>query len=89
MKTTLDIADPLLNQVRKIALRDGDTLRSLVEQGLRKVVAERGAKVQPFALQDCSVGVRGARSAYETLHWRDKRALIYTMEDGARDSDRG
>ena len=43
MKTTLDISDPLLDQIRKIATRDGDTLRSLVDQGLRKVVAERCA----------------------------------------------
>ncbi len=83
MKTTLDIADPLLHQVRKIALRDGDTLRSLVEHGLRKVVAERGAKARPFKLPDCSVGAPGTPPAYETLSWDDKRALIYSASENA------
>ena len=33
MKTTIDIPDPLLDRARKIAARDGETLRSPVEQG--------------------------------------------------------
>ena len=82
MKTTLDIADPLLDQVRRIAARDGETLRSLVEQGLRKVVAERSAKAKPFKLRDASVGTPGAPSPYEALSWEDKRALIYEGRGG-------
>ena len=82
MKTTLDIADPLLEQVRKIAARDGETLRSLVEQGLRKVVAERSAKAKPFKLRDCSVGTPGATSDYESMSWEQKRDLIYEGRGG-------
>ena len=77
MKTTLDISDPLLDQVRKIAARDGDTLRSLVEQGLRKVVAERSARAKPFKLKDGSVGTPGVSSGYEKLSWEEMRALMY------------
>ena len=77
MKTTLDIADPLLDQVRKIAARDGETLRSLVEQGLRKVVAERSAKGKPFKLRDASVGTPGDPFPYEALSWEEKRSLMY------------
>jgi hypothetical protein len=54
MKTTLEISDPLLDEVRKIAARDGETLRSLVEQGLRTVVAQRRSKGKPFKLRDAS-----------------------------------
>ncbi|MEP7100914.1 MAG: hypothetical protein ABI781_10415 [Burkholderiales bacterium] len=82
MKTTLDIADPLLEQVRSIAARDGETLRSLVEQGLRKVVAERNAKGKPFKLRDASVGAPGGLSLYETLSWEEKRALMYGDRGG-------
>jgi hypothetical protein len=77
MKTTLDIADPLLDQVRRIAARDGETLRSLVEQGLRKVVAERSARAKPFKLRDMSVGSPGGASDYEKLSWEETRALMY------------
>lgn len=82
MKTTLEIQDSLLDQVRKIAARDGETLRSLVEQGLRKVVAERTAKAKPFKLRDGSVGTPGVQSEYETLSWEEKRALMYEGRGG-------
>ena len=82
MKTTLEIADPLLDQVRRIAVRDGETLRSLVEQGLRKVVAERSAKARPLRLRDAAVGTPGAVSVYESLSWEEKRALMYEGRGG-------
>ena len=82
MKTTLEIADPLLEQVRRIAAHDGETLRSLVEQGLRKVVAERSARAKPFKLRDASVGNRGEPSLYEALSWEEKRALMYGDRGG-------
>ena len=82
MKTTLEIPDPLLDQVRKIAARDGETLRSLVEQGLRKVVAERNAKAKPFKLRQVTVGTPGVLSAYEKASWEEKRALMYEGRRG-------
>jgi hypothetical protein len=72
MKTTLDIADPLLDQVRKIAARDGETLRSLVEQGLRKVVAERSAKGKPFKLRDGSFKGNGLRPEVILMSYEDR-----------------
>ena len=77
MKTTLDIADPLLEQVRRIAARDGETLRSLVEQGLRKVVAERNAKAKPFKLRDYSVRGDGVQPEFQGASWEKWRDLIY------------
>ena len=82
MKTTLDISDPLLDQIRKIAARDGDTLRSLVEQGLRKVVAERSTRAKPFKLRDGSVGTPGVVSAYEGMSAEQKRDLMYERHGG-------
>lgn len=70
MKTTLEISDPLLEQVRAIAARDGETLRSLVEQGLRKVVADRQTKAKPFKLRNVSVGGQGLQPevAHLSMH---------------------
>ena len=70
MKTTIEIPDPLLDQARKIAARDGETLRSLVEQGLRTVVAQRTAKDKPFRLRDASVKGDGLRPdvAHLSMH---------------------
>lgn len=82
MKTTLDIADTLLEQVRAIAARDGDTLRSLVEQGLRKVVAERSAKARPFKLRDVSVTGDGLHPDVAHLSMHDIILMSYGDRGG-------
>ena len=74
----LSIIIPTLNAGARI----GETLRSLVEQGLRKVVAERSAKTKPFKLRDVSVGTPGGPSYYEELSWEEKRALMYEGRGG-------
>ena len=77
MKTTLELSDPLLRQVRTIAARDGETLRSLVEQGLRKVVAERSGKVAPFQLRAVSVGGAGLTPEFQNAPWEKFRDAVY------------
>lgn len=41
VKTTIEISDSLLAQVKELARRQKVTLRSLVEAGLRRVLEER------------------------------------------------
>jgi Bacterial antitoxin of type II TA system, VapB len=73
MKTTLDISDPLLREARKVAAREGTTLRALVEQGLRQVVAEKKRK-SPFRLRKASFKGDGLR---QDAGWDRLRDLIY------------
>ena len=70
MKTTLEIADPLLREARKIATRDNTTLRALVEQGLRQVVAEK-KKDKPFRLRDTSFKGDGLQPDVANLNWQE------------------
>lgn len=82
MKTTLEISDPLLEQVRAIAVRDGETLRSLVEQGLRKVVADRAGKAKPFKLRNVSVGGQGLQPEVAHLSMHDIILMTYEGRGG-------
>lgn len=41
MKTTIEISDAVLTDARKLAAREGLTLRALVELGLRRLIAEK------------------------------------------------
>jgi len=53
MKTTIDIADPVLAEAKAVAAREGTTLRELVESALRHELASRATR-KPFKLRDAS-----------------------------------
>jgi hypothetical protein len=67
METTIEIAEPLLDEARHIARRVGKTLRSLVVQGLRKVVAERRAQRKRFVGAMRVSMAKGCRASSGTL----------------------
>jgi hypothetical protein len=81
VKTTLDISDPLLREVRKIAVREHTTLRALVEQGLRKVIAERKA-TRPFRLRKVTFKGEGLAPELRWDEWDKIRDLAYEGRGG-------
>jgi hypothetical protein len=80
MKTTVDIADPVLREARKLAAREGTTLRSLIEEGLRRVLAEKKRK-SPFRLRLVTFGGRGLRPELRNASWDEIRELSYQRDD--------
>lgn len=81
MKTTVEIADPVLREARKVAAREGTTLRSLIEDGLRRVLADKRRKA-PFRLRLVTVGGRGLRPELRDANWNDIRDLSYERGEG-------
>jgi Bacterial antitoxin of type II TA system, VapB len=81
MKTTLDISDPLLREARKIATRDRTTLRALVEQGLRKIIAERKVG-RPFKLRIVTFNGEGLVRELRDADWEKIRDLAYEGRGG-------
>ena len=63
MKTTIEIADALLAEARAEAQRRGTSMRSLIEEGLRRLLDER-PKAAEYELRDLSVGGNGFRPEY-------------------------
>jgi len=85
VKTTVEIADPLFNQAKALAAKEGLSFRDLVEEGLRSVVETRKrAAVEPFRLRDGSF--RGGHGLQAGVRWEDLAALAYENE---ADSFRG
>ena len=82
MKTTLEIADPLLEEARAVAARDNLTLRALVEEGLRAVLARKKSG-RPFRLRDASFRGRGLHPEFAA------RAGWANLRDAAYDEGRG
>jgi antitoxin component of RelBE/YafQ-DinJ toxin-antitoxin module len=76
MKTTVEISDSLLREAREVAARKGVTLRTLVERGLHRIVAEMkdGA---PFKLRRASFNGKGRQAELREASWDTLRDLIY------------
>jgi hypothetical protein len=76
MKTTIEISDPLLREVRRVARREGVTLRALVERGLRHIVAETRHEL-PFKLRRASFKGKGRHRELGDASWERLRDLVY------------
>ena len=76
MKTTVDISDSLLGEARRVAAREGVTLRALIERGLHRVIADT-ASPTPFKLRRASVGGNGLQPEFSGARWEDIRDAIY------------
>ena len=72
----MEIADALLERVRKLAAREGTTIRALVEESLRRVLAERERK-PGFKLRRVTFKGQGLNPELGAGHWALLRDLIY------------
>ena len=81
MKTTVEIADSLLEEAKKLAAKDKTTLRELVELGLRRVLSERKQK-KKFKLRDASVKGNGLQPEFQGASWEKIREAIYEGHGG-------
>jgi hypothetical protein len=79
MRTTIDIDDPVLKDLKRLQKRQGKTLGRLVSDLLAQALANARVeddKVPPFNWLSRSMGAR--------LDLRDKHALLDAMDDKDR-----
>jgi hypothetical protein len=76
MKTTIELSDAVLKAAKATAAREGTTVRALVEEGLRRVLAER-AKRPPFRLRRVTFRGTGLDAGVRDGGWEATRELIY------------
>ena len=76
MKTTVEIADALLNEAKKLAARENTTVRTLIEQGLRQVISQRKER-RAFHLRKATYKGRGLNAEIQPVNWDKLRELAY------------
>ncbi len=81
MKTTVEIPNSLLEEARKLASREGTTVRALVETGLRRVLAER-KKRGTFKLRNASFKGNGLQPGVADASWERIREMAYEGRGG-------
>lgn len=81
MKTTIEISDPLLEEAKKVAAAEKITLRSLIESGLREVLARR-KRAKAFALRDASFKGKGLQPEFRGADWGRVRDEAYKGRGG-------
>lgn len=77
MKTSFDISEPLLREVKQLAKQRGTTTKSLVEQALVKLLAEAETH-QGYVLADLSVP-GGFTAEFQHATWGQLRDEIYPV----------
>ena len=76
MKTTVDIADDLFEQLQKVAQKEKRTFRSLIEQGLRSVLKDKEGekwKWKPVVVENAGE----LTDAFKGASWEQLRDEIY------------
>ncbi len=81
MKTTIEISDSLLTEAKKLAAKEGTTVRAFVEQGLRRVLAERKSRAA-YRLRKATFKGKGLQPGVEDATWERIRETIYQGRGG-------
>lgn len=76
MKTTVEIPDALLDRARRTAAREKTTVRRLIEEGLRRILAER-RRPGGFRLRDASFAGDGLHADVAAGGWDRIRDHVY------------
>ena len=77
MKTSVEISEPLARRVRAVMRTKRVTLRSLIEEGLERVIEEREPS-KKYRLKDCSYGSGGLANGLSFADWNAISDLAYT-----------
>jgi hypothetical protein len=77
MKATIEIADALLSEARKVADREGTTLRALVEAGLRQALRAKRQPPSRFRLRLVTFKGDGLRAELGEGSWDRLRQVVY------------
>ena len=82
MKTTIEIADGLLRQARRLAARRHTTLRAVIEEALREAIARDGAAEVAGAIRTHTFRGEGLQPGLSWADWGSVRERAYEGRGG-------
>ena len=82
MKTTVEIPDSLPDEAKKVAARQDTTLRVLIIEGLRRVLAERKRSAGSFRLRKATFRGKGLQPEMAGASWERIREIAYEKRGG-------
>ena len=77
MKTTVEIADDLLERAQRLARKEKTTFRALAEQGLRLVLKEKQARPAKWKWKLVTFKGEGLTDEFKNASWEKVRDEIY------------
>jgi len=81
MKTTIQIPDSLLKEARKLANEEHTTLKSLMEEGLRRVISDHKRRGS-FKLRKATFRGKGLHPHLKGTTWEHIRDISYEGRGG-------
>lgn len=82
MKTTVDIPDSLLKQVKKLAAERNTTLKVVIECALRDALAQQKKQRAKFRLETHTFKGNGLQPGLSWDDWSTLRSMIYEGRGG-------
>jgi predicted transcriptional regulator len=76
MKTTIEIQDDLMKAAKALARKQGTTLKSILERGIRTILKEE-QRSSRYELADKSVKGKGLQADFQQATWTDIRDAAY------------
>lgn len=83
MKTTIDIADNLFRKAKQIARRDGVTLKSMIDEGLERILRER-EQARRREVRLVVFRGEGLSPEWKNRGWDDIRDEIHGLNQASR-----
>ncbi len=81
MRTTVNIDDELLAEIKVIAAKRHRPLGAVVDEALRGYLAESVAAPVDFSWADVAIEVPGGKGLRPGVNWRSNSAMLDLMED--------
>ena len=82
MKTTIDVADPLLRQAKKLAQQRGTTLKAVFEDTLRRELEAANSRPRLGPVRTHTFGGKGLQPGLSWADWDTLRGMAYEGRGG-------